>query len=116
MAPPRSRRLQAGSISWQRPWAEGPLLQSRLAALLQECAGGKVVTASSILAAVRADVGEETGVTGARRLVAIDAAELVVAMRMQRSVPRCRTRSLDVAASRSASAGAALRAAPSCTA
>jgi hypothetical protein len=38
-----------------------------------------VLTASSILAAVRADVGEEIGVAGARRLAAIDAAELVVA-------------------------------------
>jgi len=58
---------------------EGPLLQSRLAAQLQDCAGGAVLTASSILAAVRADVGEEIGVAGARRLAAIDAAELVVA-------------------------------------
>jgi dTMP kinase len=57
----------------------GPLLQSRLAAQLQDCAGGAVLTASSILAAVRADVGEEIGVAGARRLAAIDAAELVVA-------------------------------------
>ena len=58
---------------------EGSLLQSRLVAQLQDCADSAVTTASSILAAVRAEVGEETGVAGARRLAAIDAAELVVA-------------------------------------
>ena len=55
------------------------LLQSRLLSRLQECSGGAVTTASAVEVAARAEVGEEAGAVGARRLAAIDDAQLVVA-------------------------------------
>ncbi len=58
---------------------EGPELQSRLLAQLQKCAGGAVTTASSVEAAVRAEVGEEASAVATQRLAAIDAADIVVA-------------------------------------
>lgn len=59
--------------------SDGSDVQPRLVTQLQECSGGAVVTSSAVEAAVRSEVGEEVGAAVARRLAAIDEAELVVA-------------------------------------